>query len=92
MLDSHAAGGGDRLFIRLGIMDCPDPRPFDVEIWLHEKEKELEADKLSANRHEEQVTEARKATYWARAAFWAALVAALAVIALGILDHLPKRS
>jgi hypothetical protein len=59
MLDAIAASGGERAFIRLGITDCPDPRPYEVEIWLREKETELEADKLSASRHEEQLTGAR---------------------------------
>jgi len=40
--------------------------------------------------HEEQLTEARKATRWARAAFWVVLVSALGAIAFGIFDHLPK--
>jgi hypothetical protein len=84
MLDSHAADKGP--FIRLGITDCPDPRPFEVEFWLRETLKELEANKLSARRHEEQLTETRRSSKWGRAAFWAAA----ALVLLAIFDHFPK--
>jgi len=88
LLASLHVGFGQGASVPLGLGDRWDPTRSDVEGWLREKDET--AKKLSAQRHEEQLTEARKATRWARAAFWVVLVSALGAIAFGIFDHLPK--
>jgi|SRR5208282_3514725 len=77
MLDSHAAGAGEPAVIRLGITDCPDPWPFEVEFWLSETIKELEAEALATRRHDQQMDVGRATVKWAK---WASVAAALSVL------------
>jgi len=84
----YAVGVGHNPVVPLGLGEPGNPTRSDVENWLREKDEA--AAKLSTQRHEEQLTEGRRASFWARAAFWAAVVLVL-MAALAMLDHLSKQ-
>lgn len=75
---------GPSVIVPIGLNEN-NPAARDVEDWL--REKDLEADRLAAERHREQVSAARQGVRWAKLAFWAVIV----TIIIGVLQIWPKK-